>query len=249
MVSDEPLPDRCAGRVSDKVGLEISLDVSIGNDSAGNGGENESESESETEDDTVVVTDMDIDVVRLLSPSGELTIDAEPNYEDVRKYLWEDYEPTLLGVLETTDPTLGTLHIETVRDPTAPDTDVGGHPLTDDHRSIDDATWIDVGDHIVNVTNRTSEHRGYCERYPLTDADHGRCRDHAPGTGAPKGNTNRLEHGLYAQRTNFYKILEAEDKAFIDALVDSWIEQSPYGRDNVAVVNELYRCAIDQLRA
>lgn len=99
-----------------------------------------------------------------------------------------------------------------------------------------------VEDEDPYVTNHEIDHKGYCERYPM---DCGRCYVHKK---APKGNTRAMTHGLTAQRTNYYEAQDEEDKEFIEAMVDSWIESAPFGRDNVAKVNELYRIAVDQHR-
>lgn len=103
---------------------------------------------------------------------------------------------------------------------------------------------IIVQDDDPYVTNRGTELEGYCERHPM---DNGRCYNHGgtrPGPG--EGNTNSIKHGLYAQRSNYYKSLDEEDKEFVEATVDSWIENAPFDRDNVAKVNRLYKVAIDE---
>jgi len=76
----------------------------------------------------------------------------------------------------------------------------------------------------------------------------GRCYMHGggDGTGAPEGNTNAMTHGLYAQTTNYYKSLDEDEKAFIESLVDSWIENAPFDRENTAKVNRIYKIAIDE---
>lgn len=236
MVSDIPRESRCAARVVDKVGLELQLDT-----------------DTRLTDDTVVI-------VRLTAADGQHTVDAEPDYEVVREYRWNDYEPTAIAVSSAdledgacpaswpdefavvgadppadaaTHTTAGTLPDWYGQD--------GSEDAPDDaHR------WVTLGDAVEKMKNERVDFQGYCERYPM---DNGRCYVHPPGPGAPDPAANAIEHGLYAQRTNFYRSLDDADKQFIEALVDSWLEQSPYDRENVAVLNELYRCGIDQLRA
>ena len=219
MVSDKPLPDRCAANITDKVGLDVELDG---------------------DDTSVTVTSDTISAVRL--SNGEVTVDSPAEYESVREYLWDGYEVTHFCVPAGSEDVADSIASRQV-DLDAPDA------TTDDPVSYDAEThvWVDVADIVVNTTNHTSVHQGYCERYPMRDADHGRCYVHQGG-GAPDGNGNAITHGMYAQRTNFYQSLSAEDKQFIEALVDSWVQQAPFNRDNVSMINELYRCAVDQLR-
>lgn len=217
MVSDTPLPDRCAAEVRDKTGLEIELNTDS------------------------VISDEEISIVRLQSDDGVTTIDAVPNYEEVREYLWNDYSPLLIAVGADID-TLG--DISATDDPVDADGSAGSPPT-----DRDELTWFEIGEFVENTSNRTSELRGYCERYPMTsEGTPDRCYNHQGG-GAPEGNSNAMTHGLYAQRTSFYQALGDEDKAFVEAMVDSWLDQAPFDRDNVAMVNELYRAGIDQLRA
>ena len=217
MPSDRPLPDRCGARVTDKIGLEIIFD---------NG---------ET------ILDEDVVSVRLEDSADGTTIDAVPNYCDIREYLWDDYEVVMVAV----EPSTAVAENGTVTKIIAPqeaDTQVG-NPKT--RGSESDYQWLAL-DHVEKVTNHDHELQGFCERYPMKEID--RCYVHQGG-GAPEGNTNPMKHGLYAQRTNYYNALEDDDKEFVEAMVDAWIGMSPYERDNVGIVNELYRCAIDQLRA
>jgi len=241
MVSDKPRPDRCAAKVVDNVGLEITL-----------------------EDDTTI-TDEQFDSV-LLS-DGDLTIEGEPTYSTIREHLWNDYDPIAIAISPGTElsdsldggersegesglsqsDTTGKLVgvdaevMDVDGDNIGADSTVGSPGATEDH------TWLDITSCYENVTNRTSTLQGYCERYEMNDKN--RCYVHKGGNGPGEGNTNSIKHGLYAQRTNYYKALGEEDREFVEAMVDSWLEQAPYGRDNKAMVNELYRAAIDQHRA
>lgn len=222
MASEKPLPDRCSAEVRDKVGLEITLD---------NG---------------AIISDSNIDAIKLEKQHAQTTtrVHSEPNYESVREYLWDDYETTAIAIPGGLENAPIELTDDIKHGVTEPDTTVGDIP----EPSASTHVWLQLGDNIIDVTNRTSELVGYCERYPMRDEDHGRCYHHQGG-GAPKGNTNGMRHGMYAQRTNFYQALSRDDQEYIEALVDSWIEQAPFDRDNVAMVNELYRCGVDQVRA
>lgn len=212
MPSDEPLPDRCGARVTDKVGLELSFEETI-------------------------VTDRVIEAVRLVDAESGAVIVGEPTYEAIRQYLWDDHEVTAIAV-DVDDIALDVPTVPAV----GPDIRAGSPPRDDG------LTWVDVSDAVNGVTNARKDFQGYCERYPMDDDPNDRCYVHQGG-GAPEGNVNGMKHGLYAQRTNFYEALPDADKRFVEAMVDSWLEMAPYNRDNVGMVNELYRVAIDQVRA
>jgi len=215
MVSDTPTPGRCNAKVTDKIGLDVEID------------------------DDVVITDQEFDVVRLEDADG-VTIDAPPNYEDVREYLWNDYSVSMIAAPAMGDISVGDT-ITVVDEP--PTADVVQSNTVD--VDSDTHVWLDIAEYVTNVTNRTKEVQGFCERYKMEDSNN--CYVHQGG-GSPEGNTNAMTHGLHAQRTNYYNSLDADEKKFIEAMVDSWLDMAPFDRSNVAMVNELYRAGIDQLR-
>jgi len=102
---------------------------------------------------------------------------------------------------------------------------------------------IVVEDEDPYVTNRGTALDGYCERFPM---DNGRCYVHGGNNRNKEGNTNAMTHGLYAQRSNYYQALDADDQAYIEEMVDSWIDNAPFDKDNVAKVNRIYKIAIDE---
>lgn len=112
--------------------------------------------------------------------------------------------------------------------------------LTDDeeHR-------VDLDPDSISTSHTETRVDGYCERFPM---DSGRCYVHGGKAGAPEGNVNSLTHGLRAKRSNYYNNLPDDEKAFVQKLADSWIENAPFDRDNFAKVNEVYRIAVDQHR-
>lgn len=235
MVAETPTDGRCNAHVTDKVGLNVECQV-------------------ETDDgvDEIVISDLDFDVVRLNGEDG-FVVECAPSYEHVRKFLWDDHELTHIAVPVDGDGSVGATHDELVdcagvalvEDEGMVSADTrSGSPKTD----LDDHAWLDVSAIVEKVTNRDKELQGYCEKYPMKENGTDRCYSHQGG-GPAKGNTNAMTHGLYAQRTNFYQALGDDDKAFVEAMVDSWVDQAPFGRNNPGMVNTLYRCAIDQLRA
>lgn len=73
----------------------------------------------------------------------------------------------------------------------------------------------------------------YCEQ-PLgfrTDhAGEGRCYLHGGASvTANKGNNHAEKHGLYMQRQNYYKHRTDAEKAWIDAVVESLLDDAPFG--------------------
>lgn len=104
---------------------------------------------------------------------------------------------------------------------------------------------VEIEDDDPYITNVDTELQGYCERYQM---DNGRCYVHGGNAGPPEGNTNGMTHGLHAQRSNYFEQLDDDAKAFIERLVDSWLDDAPFDRDSFAKVSELYRIAVDQHR-
>lgn len=230
MVAETPTDGRCNAHVTDKVGLVVECRNESGADSV----------------DEFVITDHDFDVVRLQSPD-DLVVECAPSYEHTRKFLWDDYELTHIAVPVGADGDRfadeNGVSVVAHEDMVGADTR-SGSPETD----LEDHQWLDVSEIVENVTNRDKELQGYCEKYPMKEEGTSVCYSHQGG-GPAEGNTNAMTHGLYAQRTNFYQALGQEDKQFVEAMVDSWVNQAPFGRDNPGMVNTLYRVAIDQLRA
>lgn len=117
-------------------------------------------------------------------------------------------------------------------------------------RETDDAIdyeCITIEDDDPYVTNRGTVFKGYCLSYPM---DNGRCYQHGgASTGSEFG---RMKTGLYTNRSKFLDWVEKEkspkDREFVEMMVDSWLDEAPFGRESKAKVNELYRCAADQLR-
>lgn len=191
----------------------------------------------EIQTDEQTITDKDgIAAVELSSSDGEVAVHSEPTYKTLREYLWDDYELTgvALGSDHSTDVPWEPAH--TVYDP---DITAGHVP--------DGLSWYRPAG-VQKVTNARAELQGYCERYSMLEPDHGRCYVHQGGHGV-EGNTNAMTHGMLAKRSNFYNALDDELKQVVEMMVDSWVEQAPYDRDAHAFVTELYRLAIDQIRA
>lgn len=94
---------------------------------------------------------------------------------------------------------------------------------------------------------------GYCERHPM---DNGRCYVHGgrnedddrdPG-GAPEDNGNAETHGLTADREKWFTRHRDDAEPLVRALVESYVEDAPFGFENTAKVDLLTEVAIDQVR-
>ena len=192
MVSDKPLPDRCAANVTSRMGLEVH--------------DEELEEVFSTEDRLQSI---------VLEKGGVKTVEEDPNYTEVYDYFNQGFSIVRVRVT-----------------PSDSDTE-------------EDTVTLEIQDDDPDTRHTHTEHEGYCERYPM---DSGRCYNHGGTAGPPEGNTNALTHGLRAKRSNYYEQLEEEEKAFVEKMAHSWIDNAPFDKENFAKVNEVYRIAIDQHR-
>jgi hypothetical protein len=81
-------------------------------------------------------------------------------------------------------------------------------------------------------------------------ADHGAPEGNTNGLrndgGAPPANGNAERHGLYADRSKYYQRLDDDEQAWVDALVDGWLSEAPFGRENIGGLELLRKVAIDE---
>ncbi|WP_117595160.1 hypothetical protein [Haloprofundus halophilus] len=80
------------------------------------------------------------------------------------------------------------------------------------------------------------------------------------GHGAPEGNDNALQndggappvngnaerHGLHADRSLYYQRLEDDEQAWVDGMVNAWLKDAPFTRENLAGLELLRKAAIDE---
>jgi len=73
----------------------------------------------------------------------------------------------------------------------------------------------------------------YCENKAGFRTDHvgdGKCYLHGgAATTAMKGNNHAEKHGLYANRQSYYENRTEQEKAWIDAVVESLLDDAPFG--------------------
>lgn len=93
---------------------------------------------------------------------------------------------------------------------------------------------------------------GYCARYPAVGPEgeevDGKCSIHGEyemggeSWGADAGSGT---HNLYSWRSNYYYSLERRDQVWIDLLIESFLDDAPFDRDNLGKMEILRQIAID----
>jgi len=97
------------------------------------------------------------------------------------------------------------------------------------------------------ATNRDGERCGHPAGWG-TDNDDGPCKFHGGEAGAPEGNGNAEKHGLTADREKWFDRHREDASPLVKALVESYVEDAPFGFENTAKVDQLCEVAIDQAR-
>jgi hypothetical protein len=90
---------------------------------------------------------------------------------------------------------------------------------------------------------------GYCANKAGFRTEHfgeGRCYLHGGvSKTANKGSNNAEKHGMYADRQNYYKNRSTKEQRWIDAVVESLLDDAPFGSDNFAKMQMIRNIAID----
>ena len=88
---------------------------------------------------------------------------------------------------------------------------------------------------------------GYCANPAGFRTDHtgdGRCYLHG-GISTTHGNNYAETHGLYSDRQNYYENRPQKEQQWIDAIVESLLDDAPFGPDNFAKMQMVRNLAID----
>ena len=89
----------------------------------------------------------------------------------------------------------------------------------------------------------------YCANkagFRTTHVGEGKCYLHGGGSKYDnKGNNNAEKHGLYADRQNYYDNRSSKEQAWIDAVIESLLDDAPFTADNFAKMQMLRNVAID----
>jgi len=90
---------------------------------------------------------------------------------------------------------------------------------------------------------------GYCANrsgFRTTHFGEGRCYLHGGATrNVNKGNNHAEKHGLYAERQNYYNNRSRQEQQWIDAVVESLLDDAPFGPESFAKLQMLRNIAID----
>lgn len=90
---------------------------------------------------------------------------------------------------------------------------------------------------------------GYCANKAGFRTDHtgdGRCFLHGGAArSANEGNNHAETHGMYADRQNYYQNRSTEEQQWIDAVVESLLDDAPFDADNMAKLQMVRNIAID----
>lgn len=90
---------------------------------------------------------------------------------------------------------------------------------------------------------------GYCGRYPAVNEEgeviDDRCTFHGEGTSVMEGNDNPGKHYLYSWRSNYYYNMDRRDQIWTDMIIESFLEDADFDRDNLGKMEILRQVAID----
>lgn len=90
---------------------------------------------------------------------------------------------------------------------------------------------------------------GYCANPEGFRTDHlgeGRCYLHGGASSTPNtGNTHNERHGLHTKRQRYYENRSPEEQQWIDAVVESLLDDAPFGVDSFAKMQMVRNIAID----
>jgi hypothetical protein len=99
------------------------------------------------------------------------------------------------------------------------------------------------------VPDEWDQDEGFCANKAGFRTDHvgeGRCYLHGGGSkSANKGNNHRETHGLYSKRQNYYNNRSSEEQAWIDAVIESMLDDASFSADNMAKLQMVRNIAID----
>lgn len=88
---------------------------------------------------------------------------------------------------------------------------------------------------------------GYCANKAGFRTDHvgdGRCYLHG-GLSESEGNNNAEKHGMYADRQNYYENRNTKEQAWIDSIVESILDDAPFGPEAKYKLEMVRNTAID----
>lgn len=100
---------------------------------------------------------------------------------------------------------------------------------------------------VKNIPEEMDVDEAYCGNKAGFRTDHlgeGRCYLHG-GVSVTHGTNYAEKHGLYADRQNYYSNRSDGEQAWIDAIVESLLDDAPFGPDSFAKMQMVRNIAID----
>ncbi len=117
------------------------------------------------------------------------------------------------------------------------------------NKDTDDEWYCNAKIRDHRVPDEWDQDIAYCANKAGFRTDHtgeGRCYLHGGASvEANKGNTHAETHGLYTNRQSYYENRSDEQQAWIDAVVESLLDDAPFSADNMAKLQMVRNIAID----
>lgn len=117
------------------------------------------------------------------------------------------------------------------------------------NKTTDDDWYCNAKIRDHRVPDEWDQDVAYCANKAGFRTDHvgdGRCYLHGGcASTANKGNTHNEKHGLYTNRQTYYENTSTEEQQWIDAVVDSLLDDAPFSADNMAKLQMVRNIAID----
>lgn len=110
----------------------------------------------------------------------------------------------------------------------------------------DEKCGAKIRDH--RVPDDWNQDTGYCANRAGFRTDHvgdGRCYLHGGVVKEDDGRGRPIEHGMYAKRQSYYENCSDDEQAWIDSVVESLLDDAPFGPDKFAKMQMVRNVAID----
>lgn len=110
----------------------------------------------------------------------------------------------------------------------------------------DEKCGAKIRDH--RVPEEWDQDIAYCANWAGFRTDHfgdGRCYLHGGVVKEDDGRGRPIEHGLYAKRQSYYENLSDDEQRWVDAVVESLLDDAPFGPESFAKMQMVRNVAID----
>lgn len=117
------------------------------------------------------------------------------------------------------------------------------------NKSDDDEWYCNAHIREHRVPDEWDQDEGFCANKAGFRTDHtgeGRCYLHGGALkSVQEGNTHAETHGLYTDRQSYYENRGNDEQEWIDAVVESLLDDAPFSADNMAKLQMVRNIAID----